>query len=112
VLTIFYVSFFCFLASYISDKNSDFGYFEKIKFFRFWQGTNQGIQIARVSKDDTIIPMGILDNFEEYIDLGKLNSESAWDEEFQFESSGLKFYSDTCCNGCTCQTSDAHKPEN
>jgi len=56
--------------------------------------------------------MGILDNFEEYIDLGKLNTESAWDEEFQFESSGLKFYSDTCCNGCTCQTSDAHKPEN
>jgi hypothetical protein len=55
--------------------------------------------------------MGILDNFEEYIDLGK-NIESAWDEEFLFESSGLKVYSEICCNGCTCQTSDAHKPEN
>ncbi len=72
-----------------------------IKFFRFWQGTNQGIQIARVSKDDTIIPMGILDNFE-----------NAWDIDLQYESSGLKVYSEICCNGCTCQTSDAHKPEN
>ena len=83
-----------------------------IKFFRFWQGTNQGIQIARVSKDDTIIPMGILDNFEAYIDLDILKTESAWDQGFQYESSGLKVYSEICSNGCTCQTSDAHKPEN
>ncbi len=71
------------------------------KFFRFWQGTNQGIQIARVSKDDTIIPMGILDNFENALDI-----------DLQYESSGLKVYSEICSNGCTCQTSDAHKPEN
>jgi hypothetical protein len=46
--------------------------------------------------------MGILDNFE-----------SAWDIGFQFESSGLaQTSSDICCDGCTCQTSDAHKPEN
>ena len=83
---------------------------EKIKFFRFWQGTNQGIQKPRVSKDDTIISMGILDNFEAYLEK---NTESAWDQEFKFESSGLtQIYSDTCCNGCTCKTSDAHKPEN
>jgi hypothetical protein len=56
--------------------------------------------------------MGILNNLEAYIDLDILNSESAWDQEFQYESSGLKVYSEICCNGCTCQTSDAHKPEN
>jgi hypothetical protein len=56
--------------------------------------------------------MGILDNFEEYIDLDILKTESAWDQGFQYESSGLKVYSEICCNGCTCQTSDAHKPEN
>jgi hypothetical protein len=56
--------------------------------------------------------MGILNNLEAYIDLDILNSESAWDQEFQFESSGLKVYSEICSNGCTCQTSDAHKPEN
>jgi hypothetical protein len=75
------------------------------KFFRFCR-----VQ-TRVSKDDTIIPMGILDNFEEYIDLDILKTESAWDQGFQYESSGLKVYSEICSNGCTCQTSDAHKPE-
>lgn len=46
--------------------------------------------------------MGILDNFE-----------SAWDEEFKFESSNLaaKIFSETCCNGCSCQTSEDHKKE-
>lgn len=50
--------------------------------------------------------MGILDNLE-----------SAWDEEFQFESSvykaepenlSVKIFSETCCNGCTCQSSEDH----
>jgi len=46
--------------------------------------------------------MGILDNFE-----------NAWDPEFQYEHTNLtQIFSDTCCNGCACQTSDAHKPEN
>jgi hypothetical protein len=49
-------------------------------------------------------PMGILDNLE--------NSEFAWDEEWQTESSGLiKIYSDTCCNGCTCKSEQDHKPQ-
>jgi hypothetical protein len=48
--------------------------------------------------------MAILDNIE--------NSEFSWDEEWQSESSGLiKIYSDTCCNGCSCQSSNDHKPE-
>ncbi len=33
--------------------------------------------------------MGILDNFEEYIDLGILKTESAWDPEFQYESTPI-----------------------
>ena len=46
--------------------------------------------------------MGILDNLE-----------NAWDEEFQFEHQNLavKIFSETCCNGCTCQTSKEHLPE-
>ena len=49
--------------------------------------------------------MAILDNLE--------NSESSWDEEFQFEHQNLavKIFSDTCCNGCSCKTSNDHKPE-
>lgn len=43
--------------------------------------------------------MGILDNLE-----------SAWDEEFQFEHTNLavKMFSETCCNGCSCQSSTDH----
>lgn len=50
--------------------------------------------------------MGILDNLE-----------NAWDENFQFESSvyktepenlSVKIFSETCCNGCTCQSSEDH----
>ncbi len=43
--------------------------------------------------------MGILDNFE-----------SAWDEEFHFEHQNLtsKIFSETCCNGCTCKSSEDH----
>jgi hypothetical protein len=49
-------------------------------------------------------PMGILDNLE--------NSEFAWDEEWQTESSGIiKIYSDTCCNGCTCKSEKDHTKE-
>ena len=33
--------------------------------------------------------MGILDNFEEYIDLGILKIESAWDPGFQYESTPI-----------------------
>jgi hypothetical protein len=33
--------------------------------------------------------MGILDNFEEYIDLGILKTESAWDPGFQYESTPI-----------------------
>jgi hypothetical protein len=64
----------------------------------------QGIQI-RYNKT-----MGILDNLE-----------NAWDENFEFESSNhkpeypnlaVKMFSDICCNGCSCKTSNAHKPEN
>jgi len=41
------------------------------------------------------------------------NLENAWDEEFQFEHQNLavKIFSDTCCNGCSCKTSNDHKPE-
>jgi hypothetical protein len=46
--------------------------------------------------------MGILDNFE-----------SAWDKEFSFEHTSLsvKLFSETCCNGCSCQTSKDHIKE-
>jgi len=61
--------------------------------------------------------MGILDNFE-----------NAWDPEFQYEHTpikqtdnagkpteypnlAVKMFSDICCDGCSCKTSDAHKPE-
>jgi len=46
--------------------------------------------------------MGILDNFE-----------SAWDKEFQFEHLNLaaKIFTETCCNGCSCQTSKDHIKE-
>jgi hypothetical protein len=52
--------------------------------------------------------MGILDNFESSLD-------------FQYESTpikavdntglAVKIFTETCCNGCTCQTSNDHKPE-
>ena len=45
--------------------------------------------------------MGILENFE-----------NAWDIDLQYESSGLKVYSEICSNGCSCQTSNDHKPAN
>jgi hypothetical protein len=43
--------------------------------------------------------MGILDNFENAIDL-----------EFQFEHQNLavKIFSDICCNGCSCKSSEDH----
>lgn len=42
--------------------------------------------------------MGILDNFE-----------AAMDKEFEFESSSFKQeVSETCCDGCTCQSSKQH----
>lgn len=44
--------------------------------------------------------MGILDNLE-----------SAWDEEFKFESSGKKIFSENCCNGCGCTTEQDHKKD-
>lgn len=68
------------------------------KIFRFWLFWFYKIfQIWGI-----IDGMGILENFE-----------NAWDPEFQYEHTNpIKIYSDTCCNGCTCQTSDAHKPEN
>jgi hypothetical protein len=48
------------------------------------------------------ISMGILENFE-----------NAWDPEFQYEHTNLnsKTFSDSCCNGCNCQTSKDHLPE-
>ena len=52
------------------------------------------------------------------------NFENAWDPEFQYESTPIKqtnhagepllstnLISETCCNGCSCQTSQDHKPE-
>jgi len=54
--------------------------------------------------------MGILDNLE-----------NAWDDNFEFENSSykpeypnlaVKIFSETCCNGCSCKTSNDHKPEN
>ena len=47
--------------------------------------------------------MAILDNLD--------NSESAWDQEFDFEHKNLavKIFTDTCCNGCTCKTEKNHE---
>lgn len=51
--------------------------------------------------------MGILDNIE-----------SAWENNFQFESSSykqepenlaVKIFSETCCNGCTCKIEEDHE---
>lgn len=38
------------------------------------------------------------------------NSESAWDQEFQFEHQNLavKIFTDTCCNGCSCKSDSDH----
>lgn len=43
--------------------------------------------------------MGILDNFE-----------NAWDDGFEFESSSkhIDLTSETCSNGCTCQSEKQH----
>jgi hypothetical protein len=60
VLTIYFCLFLHIYVSYIWTKYSDFGYFGFYKIFQIW-----GI----------IDGMGILDNLE-----------SAWDEEFHFES--------------------------
>jgi hypothetical protein len=60
VLTIYFCLFLLIYVSYIWTKYSDFGYFGFYKIFQIW-----GI----------IGGMGILDNLE-----------SAWDEEFHFES--------------------------
>jgi len=42
------------------------------------------------------------------------NTESIWDQEFQFEhkSQPIKIFSDSCCHGCECQTSTDHIKEN
>lgn len=42
------------------------------------------------------------------------NLESAWDEEFSFESSNLtsKIFSETCCNGCSCKSESDHNIDN
>ena len=39
-------------------------------------------------------PMGILENIE-----------------YESSSLDIKIYSETCCNGCTCQSEDSHKKE-
>lgn len=48
------------------------------------------------------------------------NTESAWDEEFQFEQSAytkeplnlaVKIFSDFCCNGCACISDGDHKKD-
>jgi len=46
--------------------------------------------------------MGILENFE-----------NAWDPEFQYESASpvIKTFSDSCSNGCACQSSSDHNKE-
>ena len=52
------------------------------------------------------IHMGILDNLE-----------NSWDDEFNFESSiykpemeslAVKLFSETCCDGCSCQSESDH----
>lgn len=58
--------------------------------------------------------MGILENFE-----------NAWDVDFQNESApmkitnhigetslAVKIFSETCCNGCSCQSEQDHKSSN
>lgn len=41
------------------------------------------------------------------------NLENSWDNNFQFEHTSLavKVFTDTCCNGCLCQTPKDHKIE-
>jgi hypothetical protein len=75
VLTIFLYLFLRIYVSYIWTKYSDFGYFGFYKIFQIW-GIMNG--------------MGILENFENAWDLhngvDEPNTESAWDQEFSFES--------------------------
>jgi hypothetical protein len=71
--------------------------------------------------------MGILDNLENSDIFGEdkkelpftwnqpcysthQNSESAWDQEFQFEHQNLavKIFSDTCCNSCSHKSESDH----
>lgn len=50
--------------------------------------------------------MAILENFE-----------NAWDVDFQddipyeHQNLAVKTFTEICCNGCTCKSESAHKPE-
>ncbi len=38
------------------------------------------------------------------------NLENAWDGfEFEHQNLAVKIFSETCCNGCTCQTEKDHQ---
>jgi hypothetical protein len=52
--------------------------------------------------------MGILDNFEASLNL---QYESTPIKTVDNTGLALKIFSETCCNGCTCQTSNDHKTE-
>jgi len=75
--------------------------------------------------------MGILDNLENSDIFGEdkkelpfswnpqgciphHNSESAWDQEFQFEHQNLavKIFTDTCCNSCSHKLESDHNTSN
>ena len=60
------------------------------KIFRFWQG----IKVYNKT-------MSILDNLENSIDFDRESHQSL----------ATKVFSDTCCEGCSCKSENAHKKE-
>lgn len=99
MLTIYFIFYFLKHASYILEKYSDFVKSEFIKFFRFCLDIGYNIH------------MGILDNFENSLDLDPIviddeeNKEKFWQDLGRPENDGLalKMFQEGCCDNCNCK---------